>query len=360
MKKATLLVAAVAATGLLLAGCAGQGSGPTPSGGASDGALDMTPITVNVGLLTPGLSNSGYDIALAKGYFEEQGITINSTTFKAGEDQAASLARGDLDVATGGVSAANYNAIAQGVGGIVVADKGYDSEEFNWTQFVTTKEKYDAGLQDICDVKGLKVTTVAKAGSQPFALQRTLETCGLTMDDIQQTIVSFPDMAAALAGGSVDVIFPTEPTLTTITQDGSNVIIGSPVQGYPVQQQSVIYYSQKFLEHPDYGKRWMIAYLKGVRDYNNALVNPAHVDYDAIVKILQDSKAVPNPALLPDMNMVGLNPDGKVVMDSLSWDLAEFQKEGIVQDQDLTIDDVVDNTFVDYAVSVLGKYTPAS
>src|SRR5262245_54455141 len=79
------------------------------------------PVTLRVGGIG-GLVDRAYFIGEEKGYFAEQGIQLDVTTFRAMTDLLPLLATDKLDVITGGSSSAIFNAHASGAGGLVVAD----------------------------------------------------------------------------------------------------------------------------------------------------------------------------------------------------------------------------------------------
>src|SRR5262245_45502018 len=75
------------------------------------------PVTVRAGGIG-GLVDRAYFIGEEKGYFAEQGIQLDVTTFRAMTDLLPLLATDKLDVITGGSSSAIFNAHASGAGGL--------------------------------------------------------------------------------------------------------------------------------------------------------------------------------------------------------------------------------------------------
>lgn len=311
------------------------------------------PATISIGMLAPSLSNSGIYIADAKGYFEAEGITLEQEIFRAGDAQVASLARGDLQIATGGHSAGLYNAISSGVGAKIVADKGQNREGFEWMRIVTSKANHDAGLTSLADLKGKKIAVPGTGATADSALGRILEDEGLGWDDVELSVMPFPEMQTALEGGSVDAIFPIEPFLTRALS-GGGVLLGSALPVYPVQQLGDIFFSERFIEeNRDAGERWMVAYLKGVRDYNDAFVNDR--GREEIEKILVEAGVAEDPALFDKLNLVYLDPNGEVSMDSLSADIEYYQSRDYL-DHEVSVKSLVDASFVEHAVEELGPY----
>jgi len=78
---------------------------------------------VKVGLLMIN-ADTGVFLALEKGYFREQGLSVELHYFSSsGGPQMAALTTGELDVGSGSISPGIYNAVAGGVNMRVVASK---------------------------------------------------------------------------------------------------------------------------------------------------------------------------------------------------------------------------------------------
>src|SRR5256885_15578804 len=96
-----------------------------------------------------GIVNSSTDvpffIADAKGYFKEEGLSVELLSFDAGAKMIAFLGTGDLDVGGGAPSVALYNAAAQGVQIRIIADKAHHAAGLGHGVLVGRKEGSDSG-----------------------------------------------------------------------------------------------------------------------------------------------------------------------------------------------------------------------
>ena len=103
----------------------------------------------------------------------------------------------------------------------------------------------------------------------------------------------------------------------------------------------------------------MRAYLKGVRDYNDALAGGrlAGPTAEEVIKILTESTRVKDPAIFRAINSQGCNPDGRVHEPSLKNDLAFFKEQGEVK-ANVTVEQALDHSFAEWAVKELGAYKP--
>jgi ABC-type nitrate/sulfonate/bicarbonate transport system substrate-binding protein len=91
----------------------------------SPGALPppSAPETVHLGVLGS-VSDAGIFVALERGYFREQGIELELSTFDSAARMVAPLGARQLDVGAGSHSAGLLNAVARGIPLKLVADKG--------------------------------------------------------------------------------------------------------------------------------------------------------------------------------------------------------------------------------------------
>ena len=101
----------------------------------------------------------------------------------------------------------------------------------------------------------------------------------------------------------------------------------------------------------------MRAYLKGVRDYNDALEagRLAGPNAGEVIAILTRATAIKDPGVFRAIHAQGCNPDGRVNEPSLRNDLEFFKSEKLIEGS-VSITQVIDHSFVDWAVNQLGPY----
>jgi NitT/TauT family transport system substrate-binding protein len=128
---------------------------------------------------------------------------------------------------------------------------------------------------------------------------------------------------------------------------------------YPNAQTATIMFSGDFAEkRRDVAVRFMKAYLRAARDFNDALVNGKlqGPGGDELVAILAKYTVIKNPDVLRNMVMAGVNPNGAVNEDSMKKDLAFFKAVGDVTSTKVGVEQVLDQSFAAEAVKVLGPY----
>jgi NitT/TauT family transport system substrate-binding protein len=304
------------------------------------------------------VSDAPFFIAEKKGYFKEQGIKVTLVSFDAGPKMIAPLGTGQLDVAAGAMSAGLFNAAARGIVIKAVADKGSTPPGYDYMPILVRKALVDSGkVKSFKDLKGMKVGEAAKGGSPGSKLDAAMKSVGLSYKDTQHEYISYPQHVAALMNGAIDASVTTEPSATQAVERGVAVRFDNPPP-YPNQQIAVLLYGGDFIKKtPEVAKKFMVAYLKGARFYNDALKDGKFAGPNAaeVIDILTHNSNVKDPALYKKMTPNGINPDGTMNEASLRKDLAFYKEQGYLEGN-VSLEQVVDTSFVNMAVKELGPY----
>jgi NitT/TauT family transport system substrate-binding protein len=144
-------------------------------------------------------------------------------------------------------------------------------------------------------------------------------------------------------------------------KSGAAVRAAGDDEFYPNQEISVIMYGGEFVRsHRDLGVKFMRAYIRGARFYNDALAHGklAGPNAAAVIGLLNEETKM-DPAILRDVTPPGTNPDGKLNVASLRDDLAAFKAWGLIEGN-VTAEQTVDPTFAAEALKGLGPYRKKS
>ncbi|HEY8581198.1 MAG TPA: ABC transporter substrate-binding protein [Beijerinckiaceae bacterium] len=308
------------------------------------------------------VSDVGFFIADAKGYFKAEGIEPDFIAFDTGAKMVAPLGTGQLDVGGGAPSAGLYNAIDRGIKIRMVADKAHNKKGAPFQFLLVSKPLFDKGeVKSIADLKGRKVAITGQGGGDASVLNEAMKSVGLTFNDVEKVYLGFPQHAAALQNGAVAASITTEPTVSNIVKLGAAHVLTGNDAFYPDHQTAVILFSEDFAtKKKALATKFMRAYIKASRDFNDAVVDGkiAGKGADEIIAILAKYSNVKDPALLRALTVHGVNPDGALNVESLKKDLAFFRAQGDVKGP-VTVEQVVDTSFAEAAVKELGPYTPA-
>jgi ABC-type nitrate/sulfonate/bicarbonate transport system substrate-binding protein len=344
-----------------------QAAGPSeatrPGQGAPAAATAVTalspPVRVRIGHLFT-LAFAPFALAEARGYFAEEGLEAEYATFDSGARMVAPLAAGQLDVGQGSHSAGLFNALTSGVDLRIVADNGMAIQGRNATQIVARKSLVDEGFRGGDALRGRSLAFTATGSTVHINVARYLDLNGVRYDEMTLVEMGFPDMNAALANGALDLANQSEPLATLGAEQGVLVRLMGVADYYPNRQVSVLMYGGSFVEQqPEAARRSMVAYLRGVRAYEDAFTK--NVDRAAVVDLLVDRLPVKDRGLydrmLTDGTLLYINPDGYAGVESIAWDQDWLVQQGLAHTK-LDLGRVVDHQFVEYALARLGRYVP--
>lgn len=323
--------------------------GPAWAGGLAPLAEETV---VKVGMKQV-VSDAGVLIGMAKGYYKDLGIVIEAVQFNSGQEMINALAAGQLDVGAAVTAAGLFNAMSRDIPMKIVADKGINVPGKGYYRLVVRRELADK-IKDFKDLRGLKIAVVGTASLDEISLVRVLEAGKLTRKDIDmQVIRSFPDMLVALANGSIDAAMLIEPFVAQGVAKGILDPWKDPATYDPEAQTALLIYGTSMTKRPELADRFMVAYIKSLRDYNDAFFKD--VNKKEIVDILIKFSVVKDPNLYDRMFPVGLNPDGYVRMKGIEMDLQWYKDNNLLQ-KEIKAQDAVDNQYVDFALKQLGIY----
>jgi ABC-type nitrate/sulfonate/bicarbonate transport system substrate-binding protein len=332
---------------------AGEGRAPA----AAAVAPLSPPVHVRIGgLLTLGLAP--FVVAESRGYFAEEGLEVEYTLFDSGARMVAPLAAGQLDVGQGSHSAGLFNALASGVDLKIVADNGLLIPGRSTSQMVARKQVVEQGFRGGGDLLGRNIAFTAAGSTVHINVARYLDLNGVRPDEVRLLEMGFPDMNAALANGALDIASQTDPYVTIGVEQGYLVRLMGVADFYPNRQVSVLMSAQTFVEQqPEAARRFMVAYLRGVRAYEDAVAK--NVDRDAVLDLLVDRLPIKDRSLYDRMwangTLLYLNPDGYAQTDSIAWDHDWLVQQGLAHTP-VDLGRVIDHQFVDYALGRLGRY----
>ncbi|MRH44522.1 transporter substrate-binding domain-containing protein [Aquibacillus halophilus] len=300
-------------------------------------------------------SGAGFYIAKEKGYFEDYNIEIEFATFGNSDEMLPAVAAGEVDVAGGISSASFFNAIAQGIDVRFIADKGHNVEGSSYFTFVLRKDLQDE-ITSYEDLKGKKVAVSTKNAVDDYIYQLMLEHAGLTRDDVEFVLLSdFGNMMSALGNNQIDAALQIEPLIAQGISNDIHVRFGDATDFAPNAQIAMVLGSPKFLgEKREVAKRFMAAYLKGVRDYNDAFVKETG-NKDEIIDIMTMHTATKDPEVWKSIGVTGLNPNGEMFTDDIK-NQYEFYKENGAITEELDFDKVLDTSLVEEVVEIIGEY----
>jgi NitT/TauT family transport system substrate-binding protein len=319
-------------------------------------AQSLIAVTVGAASVT---SDAPIYIADKKGYFRDEGLAVKVENFRSASDMVPHLGTGTLDAGAGSASAGLYNAVARAIKIKIVADKASSPPGYGATKILIRKDHIDSGrYKTPADFKGMKFAMNAPGVSNTATLNAILKAAGLRYSDVETLNMPLPDHVAALGNKAVDASASVEPAATIAIKNGFAVLVKADDEILPNHQIAVLLYSENFVTRRSHAARaFMRAYLRAVRFYNGALKDGRMIgpNADDVIAILSQTTSIKDPAIYKSITPTGMNPDGKVNVDSLAADLAFYKEQGLTE-ADVKVEQIVDHSFVEMALRQLGPY----
>ena len=200
MKKlfALLLAGAMA---LSMVACGGSEPAPAPAPESGEPAVEN--VTLNVAYMPNWGSLWAVATADAKGFFAEEGITVNMTAFENGPTEIAAMESGAMDVAFIGPGA--HKLCSTGAAEVFLLQHVGDGDCIIGLN----------GIKTIEELKGKKIGYSAGTSSESILLE-ALKSAGMTMDDVEALSMDDTALTTAALSGSVDAVAAWSPFSLTI------------------------------------------------------------------------------------------------------------------------------------------------
>jgi NitT/TauT family transport system substrate-binding protein len=295
-------------------------------------------------------------IALERGYLKEEGIEVQPVPITGAFDaQVPVLSTGQLDVGGGSIVPALFNAVGRGLPVRIAAVAALHTPGRSQL-IVARKDLAESGqLQSYADLKGKVVARPTALGIATIAIEKALEQGGLKSSDITYLDISTPDTVVALANNKADVAYMTEPFGTDSIQKGVAVKWREMADLVPNHVAAIWAYGKRLTdEQPELGRRFMVALMRGMRDYEDAFgKNKGRAD---VVGILVKHTVIKDPAVYDRMQIIAEPASGEFPMDTLQEDYDWLKARGAIQEPAPELSKVVDTRFVQYALQQLGPY----
>jgi NitT/TauT family transport system substrate-binding protein len=296
----------------------------------------------------------GTAVAKLRGYFEEMGIDDQVTIFPSGAVMTQAMAAGQVEIAVSSITSSLFNAIARGVYQPWVFDT-WHLEKDDHSYMVAVRPDLANQVTKLTDLKGLKAASgsAMRDGGHWYIAQKMFEQAGMVFEDVNWTQLTSADLLVALGNKGVDVVWTSEPFLT-LGRLKNLLVPWLNLGNYdPGAQIAGITYGAPFIkDRLDVARRWGIAYVRALRDYNDFLKKGK--DRQEIGQLLAKYTGIPEDQV-DKVGWAPLHPDGRTNVDTIVQAQQLLVGWGKLP-KAIPVDQVVDQQFVDYALQQLGPY----
>ena len=296
------------------------------------------------------------ELALRRGYFEEQGLQVETVQAGYGSDFVAPLAMNQVQVASGTPNASLFNALNRGIDIKIVADFAHlEGPDDGVVSIVVRRDLLDSGaIKTAADLKGRTLSLGGGRGQYPYILLNSiLEKAGMNWSDVNVQSMSFADSIAAMNNKVVDGGFMIEPLIAAASKQNVAriLVLGGSVEAGA--HLAVLVFSPEFARQSDAASRFMIAYLRGARDYRDAFI--LKKQQDAAIEILTKYLPVKDPEVWKSAYPQYTDVNGALNVADIKRQAAIYKKLGDISGPVPDIDRFVEKKFAEEAVKTLGR-----
>lgn len=287
-------------------------------------------------------------IGIERGYFAEEGITLELTPVQGGTEPVIQLAAGNFDAVVGGVGAGLLNAAHQGLEFRIVAPAHTERPPVA-TPLVISAKRADE-IKTVADLKGKKVSINAVGAATEYWLYAAMQKAGLSLSDITVTAVGFRDVPTALESGAIDAAMLGEPLATLAKDQGIVTVLADDfVDGITV---TYLYMGLPLLQdRPQVAEGVVRAWLRALRD----LQGDAWLSQDTAA-IIEKYTQVPADVILR-ANRPYYDANGTIPLADLDELQRFFVERGTLEYKEpLDLSKYIDGSLMEKAISALGTY----
>ena len=199
-----------------------------------------------------------YQLAKARGYYEEEGIDVTFQVGRGGADVAKQVAIGNVDIGHA-IGDAPIIVRANGLPVKVVALLGGRA----LTQLAIREE---TGIADIAELEGKRIGVMSFQDVTFYNLLAALASEGLTRDDVEIQAVGPQGVVQLMISGDLDAISAVPEWSATIEDAGVPVTVLSINEIFPALAQAILASDETIEERPDLVRRFVRATMRGLED----------------------------------------------------------------------------------------------
>lgn len=241
--------------------CAALGAAVLGLAGAAS-AQSQQPVKLRVSTI-PIIDTAPLQAAIARGFFAEEGLEVDTTPTAGGAVGLPALAAGQVQIAFSNIISIILGA-KQGLGfEVIAAGSGTSGEPPDLAGMVT---KVGSPIKTGKDLEGKRLAVNTRNNIIWLYARAWVQATGGDPDKVTYLEVPFPQMMDALRGDRVDAAFVVEPFLSSGLQSKTAQVIGWPYNAVQKHIPVAMYAATAsyIKEHPDVIERFVRGYHKGV------------------------------------------------------------------------------------------------
>jgi NitT/TauT family transport system substrate-binding protein len=295
------------------------------------------------------------ELALRRGYFADEGLDVETVQAQTGQEMVPSVASNQLQAASGSPNAGLFNALNRNIDIRIVGDFAHIGGADDRTISIMARpDLLDSGqIKTVEDLKGKTISYGPGPGQITEIVFQTLyDRAKISASDVNVKYLNFGDTLASFASKTTDVAFVVEPLVTQAEAQNIARVFIPGGQIAPGAELSIWVYSPEFAKDKEAATKFMVAFLKGARDYYDAFFLGKGKD-DAIA-ILTKYLPVKDPKLWEKSKQY-TDLNGRANVADLKRQAAFHKAKGSITGPVPDLDKFLSPEFAEAAVKRLGE-----
>lgn len=257
----------------------------TACSSAPESAEKGAPITLKVGS-QPTISSGNLYVAMAKGYFADEGITIEIVEGMSTDAQTL-VATKQLDAYFGSLAASYFNGVANGLDVTLAGEIGQIAEDKRPNIELLVRK--DGPIKTVADLRGKKISIPSGPDSSTgWMVDLLLRQAGLSLNDVEVLKLGPSDGVAALLNDSVAATISYYPLLVSLLEKGDIVALDGMSEAYSNSANAFSIGPSLTIDNRDAGVRFLRALYRAVDDLKGDYLQDPEIS-----KIISDATQIP-------------------------------------------------------------------
>ncbi|HKS87157.1 MAG TPA: ABC transporter substrate-binding protein [Pseudolabrys sp.] len=277
--------------------------------------LEKTHLAVAVGGSISQMNKVAYTIALHRKYFEQEGLTVDSSAFASGTAALQSLIGGSADVAEGAFEH-TLRLQTKGVGLTCLATFG----RYPGNVLVVKKSEADK-IKSVKDLVGKKIGISAPGASTHNFVAGLMTRAGVDWNKASYLSVGTgPSAVAAMRSGKdLDALVNLDPSINSLVDNGDAVVLSDSRTEAGTREA--------------FGGPYLADCLMVKNEFLKANPNTSQAIANAIVHAMQWLKTASVDDVIKSLPAEYYRNDEKTYRDSLAKNISAFQWDGLVSNE---------------------------
>ncbi len=307
--------------------------------------------TIRIGLVKS-ISNAANLWGIEKGYFREVGIKLVPEDLDTSANVLAFLARNQMQIIEGGISAGYFNGVESNLPITVVMDRVSSPLGHN----LMLRPDLKGRITRLSQLKGKAVASNGTASVSTYEVGKLLESDGISLGDVDVKIMPFPNMAVAFTNKGIDAALVIPPFMGQFLAGGQSVAFKDPddiVKPHPLTIAVSMINTDWAKANDRMARNYYSAYLRAVRDYCNAYHGGK--DRAAMIDLLIKSGTETRPQVLHEYPWPARSPNGEINTDSM-LDMQKWFTKAKLSNAQLPAEKLVNTSYIREAVQKAGPF----